>query len=110
MTLNHDNIYYLSIIACQFTALMLWAGKLANARHGTRSVQFALCLIGAAFFAYEFWRELQIASGAIYYLNHGRLVLLRVEHFVMGMLASDIVRHLQYAKTSVKTRKRSTKI
>ena len=81
---------YLSVIVGQllFVLSMLWRFDKQDAR---RTYQFVVCAALCCVYGIEFIRELLIAQGYHWLTGTVRLMILRVEHTVLGMFLAEII-------------------
>lgn len=95
-----SSIFYLCIIFVQLLFVGLFAYYLRK-YHAQTTYQFVLCALMIILYAYEFSREIRIALGNYALVNEIRLIILRIEHTIMGLFLSEVFHYVYkyYQKT-----------
>ena len=84
-----SSIIYLSIIVTQLIFVLLFAVTL-HKYNGTTTYHFVLCAIMVLLYTYEFSRELRILCGNTLFINETRLIILRIEHTILGLFLREV--------------------
>ena len=94
--------FYIIIILVQLIFVLIFAYYLH--RYQTYiTYQFILCLLMIVLYSYEFNREIQIYQGNIFLINEIRLIILRIEHTIMGLFLGEVFHYVyQYIKPHIR--------
>lgn len=84
-----SSILYLLIILLQFGFVFLFAFTL-HKYNGKNTYQFVLCALMVLLYGYEFVRECRILLGNMAFMNETRLIILRIEHTILGLFLREV--------------------
>lgn len=88
------SVFYFLIILLQLIFVLFFAGKLRKSGAQT-TFHFLLCVLMACLYSFEFVREIRILLGMTVLINESRLIILRIEHTLLGMFLMEVI---HYAK------------
>ena len=86
------SIFYLHLIFLQLLFVLFFTQRLKRFGAST-TVHYVLCCGMLLLLGYEFVREIRIFFGAKYLMNEARLIILRLEHTILGMFVMEVIRH-----------------
>lgn len=85
---------YFTIILIQIVFVLIFAYHLRKCGAYT-TYHYVLCVLMLMLYSFEFIREIRIFLGNTLLMNTNRLIILRIEHTIMGMFLSEVFKYVK---------------